>query len=67
MLNLVQQETERIDSTFLEPACGSGNFLVGVLSRKLQIVKNKYKMENHVLIFFKKKELIIKIITSIIL
>lgn len=43
MLDLVKQETERIDSRFLEPACGSGNFLVEVLKRKLQIVENIYK------------------------
>lgn len=43
MLDLVKQETERIDSRFLEPACGSGNFLVEVLRRKLAIVKNRYK------------------------
>lgn len=35
MLNLVKDETERIDSRFLEPACGSGNFLVQILRRKL--------------------------------
>lgn len=43
MLDLVKQETLRIDSRFLEPACGSGNFLVEVLNRKLEVVKNKYK------------------------
>ena len=43
MLDLVKQETLRIDSRFLEPACGSGNFLVEVLSRKLEVVKSKYK------------------------
>jgi hypothetical protein len=42
MLNLVRDETERIDSRFLEPACGSGNFLVGVLSRKLAAVEVKF-------------------------
>jgi hypothetical protein len=42
MLDLVQSETERIDSRFLEPACGSGNFLKNVLSRKFQTVQNKY-------------------------
>lgn len=42
MLDLVKQETERIDSRFLEPACGTGNFLVEVLKRKLEIVKNRY-------------------------
>ena len=35
MLDLVKQETERIDSRFLEPACGDGNFLAEVLKRKL--------------------------------
>lgn len=42
MLNLVQAETERIDSRFLEPACGSGNFLVPVLERKLTAVQERY-------------------------
>ncbi len=43
MLDLVKQETERIDSRFLEPACGDGNFLVEILRRKLAVVKRKYK------------------------
>ena len=34
MLNLVSEESERVDARFLEPACGSGNFLVPVLRRK---------------------------------
>lgn len=42
MLDLVKQETERIDSRFLEPACGSGNFLMEVLNRKLNIVEARY-------------------------
>lgn len=42
MLDLVKDETERIDSRFLEPACGSGNFLVPVLRRKLVAVEIKY-------------------------
>jgi hypothetical protein len=42
MLDLVKDETERIDSRFLEPACGSGNFLVQVLRRKLLAVEFKY-------------------------
>ncbi len=42
MLDLVKDETERIDSRFLEPACGSGNFLVKVLQRKLAAVEAKY-------------------------
>jgi hypothetical protein len=43
MLDLVKAETERIDSRFLEPACGSGNFLLPVLKRKLAAVDKKYK------------------------
>lgn len=43
MLNLVQAETERIDSRFLEPACGTGNFLVPVLQRKLGAVDAHYR------------------------
>ena len=42
MLDLVSNEVERIDSRFLEPACGSGNFLVRVLQRKLAIVELKF-------------------------
>jgi hypothetical protein len=42
MLDLVRGETERIDSRFLEPACGSGNFLVQVLRRKLLAVERKF-------------------------
>ena len=42
MLELVKEESERIDSRFLEPACGSGNFLVRVLQRKLAVVELKY-------------------------
>jgi len=42
MLDLVRGETERIESRFLEPACGTGNFLAPVLERKLAIVKKRY-------------------------
>lgn len=42
MLNLVKGETERIDARFLEPACGSGNFLVPILKRKLAAVELKF-------------------------
>lgn len=42
MLDMVKQETERIDSKFLEPACGNGNFLAEVLRRKLAIVDKRY-------------------------
>jgi len=43
MLDLVRQETERIESRFLEPACGTGNFLAEVLERKLRVVEQRYK------------------------
>ena len=42
MLDLVKQETDRIDSRFFEPACGKGNFLVEVLTRTLAVVANRY-------------------------
>lgn len=42
MLALVAQETERIDSRFLEPACGNGNFLSVILGRKLAVVEQRY-------------------------
>jgi type I restriction-modification system DNA methylase subunit len=42
MLDLVKSESEKIDSRFLEPACGDGNFLVQVLRRKLAAVELKY-------------------------
>lgn len=43
MLDLVKHETERIDSRFLEPACGTGNFLVEVLKRKMDVIFNLYR------------------------
>lgn len=42
MCDLVKDETERIDSRFLEPACGDGNFLAEILMRKLAVVRKKY-------------------------
>lgn len=42
MLDLVKQETERIESRFLEPACGTGNFLTEILERKLRVVEARY-------------------------
>lgn len=42
MLDLVKQETERIESRFLEPACGNGNFLAAILERKLAVVEKRY-------------------------
>lgn len=41
MLDLVKPETERIESRFLEPACGTGNFLIAILERKLSVIKRK--------------------------
>lgn len=43
MLDLVKHETENIESRFLEPACGEGNFLSKILERKLAVVERKYK------------------------
>jgi len=42
MLDLVKQETERVDSRFLEPACGKGSFLTEILERKLMVVQSRY-------------------------
>lgn len=42
MLDLVKSETERIDSRFLEPACGTGNFLAEILERKFHVVEARY-------------------------
>ena len=47
MLDLVSDEAERIDSRFLEPACGDGNFLSEVLRRKLNVVKKNYGRQQH--------------------
>jgi hypothetical protein len=54
MLDLVKTESERIDSRFLEPACGDGNFLKTVLQRKLKTVsarygKSDFEMKHHAL------------------
>ncbi len=46
MLDLVKDETERIDARFLEPACGSGNFIGRILQRKLAVVEMKYGRSN---------------------
>jgi hypothetical protein len=47
MLDLVKNETERLDSRFLEPACGTGNFLIEILTRKLSILKLKYRKSQY--------------------
>ena len=46
MCDLVKNETNRIDSRFLEPACGNGNFLAEILRRKLDVVRRKYGKSN---------------------
>lgn len=52
MLDLVADECVRPESRFLEPACGTGNFLVAILERKLKVIRkmhdgnvNKYERE----------------------
>ncbi|MBR0223975.1 MAG: hypothetical protein IJL93_06855 [Bacteroidales bacterium] len=47
MLDLVKAETERIDSRFLEPACGDGNFLIEILRRKLAICETRIKTKQY--------------------
>ena len=47
MLDLVKEETERIDSRFLEPACGTGNFLVEILSRKMEAVRKQFSRNRY--------------------
>lgn len=42
MCDLVKDETERIESRFLEPACGDGNFLAEIVTRKLAVVSKRY-------------------------
>jgi hypothetical protein len=43
MLDLVKDETENIESRFLEPACGTGNFVTEILERKLSVVNSRYR------------------------
>ena len=45
MLDMVKQQSKSITATFLEPACGDGNFLVEILHRKLDSVKRLYKQD----------------------
>ena len=61
MLDLVKQETERVDSRFLEPACGDGNFLAEILRRKLVAAKKRAtppKKQTIVPLEFEKQSLI---------
>ena len=54
MLDLVKQETERIDSRFLEPACGDGNFLIEILRRKLSICESRVKSKQYTQLQYEK-------------
>ena len=47
MLDLVKEETERVDSRFLEPGCGTGNFLVEILSRKMEAVRKQFSRNRY--------------------
>lgn len=47
MLDLVKPETERLDSRFLEPACGDGNFLIEILRRKLAVCETRVKAKQY--------------------
>ena len=47
MLDLVRHETERLDSRFLEPACGDGNFLINILERKMHVLVSRYKKKQY--------------------
>tara|TARA_B100001093_G_C26851399_1_gene1025339 strand:- start:4087 stop:4728 length:642 start_codon:yes stop_codon:yes gene_type:complete len=47
MVDLVKDQAERLDSRFLEPACGDGNFLLEVMSRKLKMLVKKYKKNQY--------------------
>ena len=40
MVDMINNETNRLESTFLEPACGDGNFLSEVLNRKLKLIES---------------------------
>lgn len=42
MLDLVKGQTERTGARFLESACGSGNFLVPIMQRKLAAMELKF-------------------------
>ena len=61
MLDLVKQETDRVDSRFLEPACGDGNFVVEILRRKLVAAKKRAtppKMKKPLPLEFEKQSVI---------
>lgn len=45
MLDLVKNCSDNIDSRFLEPSCGNGNFLVAILNRKMSVVAQRYRKQ----------------------
>ncbi|MCM1131044.1 MAG: hypothetical protein NC310_07115 [Roseburia sp.] len=47
MLDLVQDSFKTIDSTFLEPSIGEGNFAIKILERKLSLVESKYAKQSY--------------------
>lgn len=51
MLDLVNDEAIKIDSKFLEPACGNGNFLIKILERKIKTVAEKYRNEEEYMFY----------------
>lgn len=58
MLDLVKQETERIESRFLEPACGDGNFLAEILRRKLSVCSARVKSKAYSQLQYEKDAII---------
>ncbi len=54
MLDLVKHETERIDSRFLEPACGDGNFLAEILRRKLHVCRSLVEQKKNTQLEYEK-------------
>lgn len=63
MLDLVKPETERLDSRFLEPACGDGNFLIEILRRKLAICEARVKSKQYTQLQY--EENVVLVISSI--
>ena len=41
MLDLIPAEAVGIDTTYLEPACGNGNFIIEILKRKFALITAK--------------------------
>ena len=47
MCDLVEDQCNQISTRFLEPACGDGNFLAEILSRKLSKVTAQYRRSSY--------------------